>query len=171
MEQIYDTLLATNSDGAPVPNLAKSYDMSADGLHYTFHLHDGVKCSDGSALDATDVKYTVQRAFDSTSPSVTKSSWGPITNADIIDPLTIRFNLAHPFVALPAFLADSFSSIVCKSNAGKSGFGTTSAIGSGPWKFVSWSKGDRIELQRNPYYRNLASLPRTRGRPTWSGSP
>ena len=162
---IYDTLLATNTEGWPVPNLAESYQMAPDGLHYTFHLHPGVKCSDGSTLDANDVKYTVARAFDPRNPSVTKAAWGPITGVDVLDPETVRFDLATPFVALPAFLADSFSSIICKSNAGKAGFGTTVAIGSGPWKFVSWTKGDRIVLERNPYYRNFGKLAENKGPP------
>jgi len=162
---IYDTLLATDAEGRPVPNLAKSYEMSPDGLHYTFHLHAGVKCADGSALGADDVKYTIERAFDPAHPSVTKASWGPITTVDVLDPLTVRLDLAHPFVALPAFLADSFSSIICKSNAGHADFGTMTAIGSGPWRFVSWTKGDRIVLERNPRYRNFGKLAENKGPP------
>lgn len=54
--QIYDTLLATDATGAPVPNLAKSWEVSPDGLTYTFRLADGVKCHDGTPLDANDVK-------------------------------------------------------------------------------------------------------------------
>ena len=84
---------------------------------------------------------------------------------DVLDPETVRFDLATPFVALPSFLADSFSSIICKSNAGKAGFGTTVAIGSGPWKFVSWTKGDRIVLERNPAYRNFGKLAENKGPP------
>jgi len=162
---IYDTLLATNAEGQPVPNLAKSYEMTPDGLHYTFHLHSGVECSDGSPLDATDVRYTVERALNPNNPSVTKASWGPITNVDVLDRNTVRFDLSAPFVALPSFLADSFSSIICKSNAGKTGFGTSVAIGSGPWKFVSWKKGDRIVLERNPHYRNFGKLAENKGPP------
>ncbi len=162
---IYDTLLATDANGRPVPNLAKSYAMSPDGRQYTFQLHAGVTCSDGSTLDANDVKYTVERALDPKSPSVTKAAWGPITRVDVLGPQTVRFDLATPFVALPSFLADSFSSIICKSNAGHAGFGTTSAIGSGPWKFVSWTKGERIVLERNPAYRNFGKLAENKGPP------
>lgn len=162
---LYDTLLATNAEGRPVPNLAMSYEMSPDGLHYTFHLQPGVKCTDGSTLDANDVKYTVERALDPKNPSVTKASWGPITSVDVLGPETVRLDLSAPFVALPSFLADSFSSIICKSNEGKAGFGTSVAIGSGPWKFVNWTKGDRIVLERNPDYRNFGRLAENKGPP------
>jgi peptide/nickel transport system substrate-binding protein len=162
---IYDTLLATNADGKPVPNLAKSWDVSQDGLQYTFHLNGGVTCHDGSPLTANDVKYTVDRAFDSKNPSVTKASWGPISAVEVLDPLTVRFMLSKPFVALIPFLADSFSSIICASTKDKAGFGTTTAIGSGPWKLVSWTKGDRIVLERNPAYRNFGKLAENKGPP------
>lgn len=166
---IYDTLLATDKDGKPVPNLAKSWDVNTAGTEYTFQLQPGVKCHDGSPLDANDVKYTVDRAFDATNPSVTKASWGPITSAEVIDPLTVKLSLSTPFVALVPFLADSFSSIVCDSNKDVAGFGTSAAIGSGPWKLTSWTKGDRIVLAKNPDYVNFGKLAENKGAPYMDG--
>jgi peptide/nickel transport system substrate-binding protein len=78
---------------APVPNLAKSWKVSEDGLVYTFSLAEGVTCHDNTPLDANDVEYTVDRAFDAANPSVTQASWGPITGAEIVDLLTIRLTL------------------------------------------------------------------------------
>ncbi len=83
---IYDTLLATDASGKPVPHIAQSWTANADGTEYTFKLHDGVTCHDGSPLGANDVKYTVDRAFDAANPSVTQASWGPITAAEVVDP-------------------------------------------------------------------------------------
>ncbi len=163
--QIYDTLLATDATGAPVPNLAKSWEVSPDGLTYTFRLAEGVKCHDGTPLDANDVKFTVDRALDAANPSVTKASWGPISKVEVVDPLTVTFTLESPFVAMIPFLADSFSSILCDSNAGKDGFGSTVAIGSGPWKLDSWTKGDKIVLDRNPDYVNHGKLAKNPGAP------
>jgi peptide/nickel transport system substrate-binding protein len=166
---IYDTLLATDKDGNPVPNVAASWTANDAGTEYTFKLHDGVKCHDGSPLDANDVKYTVDRAFDATNPSVTKASWGPITKAEVVDPLTVKFSLETPFVALVPFLADSFSSLICDSNKDAEGFGTNTAIGSGPWKLVSWTKGDKITLAKNPDYVNFGKLPENKGAPYMDG--
>src|ERR1700761_7463991 len=61
---IYNTLLATDKDGNPVPNMAESWSMNDAGTVYTFKLHDGIKCADGTPLNANDVKYTIDRAFD-----------------------------------------------------------------------------------------------------------
>lgn len=166
---IYDTLLATDKDGKPVPNLAKSWTSNADGTEYTFKLVDGALCHDGTPLDANDVKYTVDRAFDEKNPSVTKSSWGPVKTATVVDPTTIKLTLEKPFVAMIPFLADSFSSIVCDSNKDKPGFGTSAAIGSGPWKLVSWTKGDKISLAKNPTYKNFGKLPENKGAPYMDG--
>jgi peptide/nickel transport system substrate-binding protein len=166
---IYDTLLATDKDGNPVPNVAESWTANDAGTEYTFKLHDGIKCHDGSPFDANDVKYTVDRAFDAANPSVTKASWGPITKAEVVDPLTVKLTLETPFVALVPFLADSFSSLICDSNKGADGFGTSTAIGSGPWKLVSWAKGDKIVLAKNPDYKNFGKLAENKGAPYMDG--
>ena len=166
---IYDTLLATDKDGNPVPNVAESWTVNDTGTEYTFKLHDGIKCHDGTPLDANDVKYTIDRAFDATNPSVTKASWGPISKAEVVDPLTIKLTLDTPFVALVPFLADSFSSIICDSNKDADGFGTTTAVGSGPWKLVSWTKGDKIVLAKNPDYTNFGKLADNKGAPYMDG--
>ncbi len=150
-------------------NVAESWTANDAGTEYTFKLHDGIKCTDGSPLDANDVKYTIDRAFDATNPSVTKSSWGPISKAEVVDPLTVKLTLDTPFVALVPFLADSFSSIICDSNKDAAGFGTTAAIGSGPWKFVSWTKGDKIVLAKNPDYKNFGKLAENKGAPYEDG--
>ena len=166
---IYDTLLATDADGNPVPHVAESWTVNRDGTEYVFTLHEGVVCHDGTPLDASDVKYTIDRAFDPANPSVTQASWGPITGVEVIDPLNVRVTLATPFVALIPFLADSFSSILCDSNQAAEGFGVTTAIGSGPWSLVSWTKGDRIVLARHESFRNFGKLPENPGAPYMEG--
>ena len=153
-DQIYETMLAFDDDGAPQPHFAKSWQVSDDGLAYTFQLQDGVKCHDGTPFDANDVKFTVDRAFDKASPSLTKTSWGPISGVEVIDPLTVKFNFSSRFGPFIPFLADSFSSIVCDTNTAET-FGSSTGIGAGPFKLVNWVKGDVVELEKNPDYRNF----------------
>jgi len=163
-DQIYDTLLAFDMNGKPGPNMAKSWDVSDDGLTYTFHLNDGIKCSDGTAFDANDVKFTVDRALFSDTPSFTKTSWGPITDVTIVDPLTVKFTLASKFGAFLPFLADSFSSMVCDTNTADT-FGSSTAIGTGPFKLVKWTKGDEIVLDKNPDFVNFGHPVDNKGAP------
>lgn len=164
---MYDTLLAMDAEGNPVPHFAKSWTANDAGTEYTFSLEDGVMCHDGTPLDANDVKYTIDAAFNETTPSLTKGSWGPITAAEVIDPLTIKLTLETPFVAMVPFMADSFSSIICDTNG--EGFGTTTAIGSGPWKLVSWTKGDRLVFEKNADYTNFGKLADNPGAPYEDG--
>lgn len=165
-DQIYDTLLAFDKDGRPQPHIAKSWTVSDNGLEYTFMLEEGVLCHDGTPFDANDVKYTVDRAFNDAKPSVTKASWGPVTEVNVIDPLTVQFKMSSRFGAFIPFLADSFSSIICDSDANMGeGYGTSVAIGAGPFKLVSWVKGDKIELAKNPAYKNFGKPADNKGAP------
>jgi peptide/nickel transport system substrate-binding protein len=152
-DQIYDTLLAFDMNGTPAPNMAESWEASEDGLSYTFTLHDGIMCHDGTPFDANDVKYTIDRAFGE-NPSLTKTSWGPITSVEVVDPLMVKITLESKFGAFLPFLADSFSSMVCDTNDEET-FGSTTGIGTGPFKLVEWVKGDEIVMEKNADFKNL----------------
>ena len=152
--QIYDSLLEFDDSGAPVPNLAKSWTVSEDGKEVTFVLNEGIKCHDGTDFNADDVLWTANRALGEDNPSLTKASWGSINSVDKIDDLTVRFSFDEPFGAFVPFMADQFTSMLCDSNADADDFGVASAIGTGPWKFKSWTKGSEIVLEKNPDYVN-----------------
>jgi len=156
--QIYDSLLEFDDDGSVVPNLARSWEVSDDGTEIIFVLHDDIVCHDGTPFNADDVVWTADRAIFGEDPSLTKASWGNVTSVDKIDDLTVAFTLEQPFGAFVPFMADEFTSMLCDSNADADDFGTGSAIGTGPWKLESWSKGSEIVLDANPDYVN-------RGRP------
>jgi peptide/nickel transport system substrate-binding protein len=163
-DQIYDQLLAFDMDGNPQPNMAKSWTVSEDGLSYTFELHEGIKCHDGSDFTAEDVKFTVDRALFSDTPSLTRTSWGPIESVEIEDPLTFTVNMETRFAAFIPFLADSFSSMVCDTVYAET-FGSETAIGTGPFRLVEWVKGDEVVLEKNPDYRNLGKPVENEGPP------
>lgn len=162
-DQIYDQLLAFDMEGNPQPNMAKSWEVSQDGLQYTFALHEGIKCHDGSDFTAEDVKFTIDRAFGDT-PSLTRTSWGPIESVEVVDPLTVRISMGSRFGAFLPFLADSFSSMVCDTNDPGT-FGASTAVGTGPFKLVEWTKGDEVVLEANPDYRNLGKPVENAGPP------
>jgi peptide/nickel transport system substrate-binding protein len=163
---IYDTLAAYDESGKAVPNLAKSWDVSADGLNYTFHLREGIKCGDGTPLDATDVKYSMDRDLDPKGGSVMKGAFGPITSVDVIDPLTVKFTLDKPFAAFVGFQAGPMASILCKGNKDLGdAFGSTKAIGSGPFTVTDWVKGDHMTLVPNPHYVNYGRPAENKGPP------
>jgi peptide/nickel transport system substrate-binding protein len=164
--QIYDSLLALDANGKPVPNLAKEWSVSSDGKEVVFRLNDGIKCHDGTSFNAEDVKFTIDRAVDAKKPSITKASWGPISDVAVVDPLSIRVKFSTPFGAFIPFMADPLASMLCRSavQAGDK-FGVSVAIGTGPFKFVTWTKGDQIVLERNPDYRNFGLPVENKGAP------
>lgn len=162
-DQIYDTLLAFDMEGKAQPNMAESWEASEDGLSYTFKLHDGIMCHDGTAFDANDVKFTIDRAFGD-NPSLTKTSWGPIDSVEVVDPLTVKVSMSSKFGAFIPFLADSFSSMVCDTNTAET-FGSSTGIGTGPFKLVEWVKGDEVVLEKNADYRNLGKPVDNQGAP------
>jgi peptide/nickel transport system substrate-binding protein len=163
--QIYDSLLEFDDSGTPVPNLAKAWKVSADGKEVVFELNDGIQCHDGTPFDADDVKWTIDRAISKDNPSLTKASWGPITQVTKIDRLTVKVELDKPFGAFVPFMADQFTSMLCNSNEGATGFGVSSAVGTGPWKLVSWTKGSEIVLAKNEAYKRFGRPVQNEGAP------
>jgi peptide/nickel transport system substrate-binding protein len=93
--------------------------------------------------------------FDPNNPSATQAGWGPVTDLKVVDDLTVTYVLSKPFGAFLPFQAQAFAGIICDSNEELgAAFGSSAAIGSGPFMIEEWVKGDRITLLANPNYVN-----------------
>ena len=142
-------------DAAPdlhfVPQLALSWDTSADGKAVTFRLRPGVKFSDGTDLDAAAVALNLDRAMH-LPESRRKSEVAALDTVDVIDPLTVRLNLKNPFAPLIAQLSDR-AGLVASPKALKNpdGFDKAPAC-SGPFKMADRVIQDHIALVRDPNY-------------------
>ncbi|MFN8593152.1 MAG: ABC transporter substrate-binding protein [Thermomicrobiales bacterium] len=154
--QIYETLTAFDADGNIVPNLAKSWEISDDGLTYTFHLQEGVTFHDGTPLNAEAVKFTFDRFMAEETANPSKASIGPLTGTEAVDDLTVTMTFESPFAPLLSFLTDPFAGIVSPAGVKAAGddFGNK-PVGSGPFMFKEWVKGDRIVLDRFPDYKGF----------------
>ncbi|NEQ96551.1 MAG: ABC transporter substrate-binding protein [Cyanothece sp. SIO2G6] len=153
--QVYDTLLAFDEAGNLRPHLATDWHVSDDGLAVTFDLRENLLCHDGSAFDATDVKFTVDRALDVTNPSATFTNWGPIAAVQVVNPLTVTFEFAEPFSAFLPFMADPFASMLCDSaQPQETILESRNLVGTGPWQVVDWQRGQQLILERNSVYVN-----------------
>ena len=97
---IFEGLTRFASDGSVQPALAKSWEISEDGLTYTFTLNTGVTFHDGSAFDAQDVKFSLDRARAETSTNAQKQLFAGIENVEVIDPETVVITLSAPNGAL-----------------------------------------------------------------------
>jgi peptide/nickel transport system substrate-binding protein len=151
MPNVFETLTAIDAQDRLVPQLAVSW-RSVDDLTWEFKLRDGVTFSDGSPFTADDVAFTVDRAAHVPTTVADMSEYiKPIERVEVVDPLTVRFHTKGPFPLAPEYL----SAIGMVSRKHGQGAATSdynsgvAAIGTGPFRFVSWARGDRIMLARN----------------------
>jgi len=141
-----------------VPQLAASYEWSADNKALTIKLRPDVTFHDGEKLDAAAVKYSLERH--KTMPgSNRRGELAPLASVDVVDPLTVRLNLTAPFSPLLAQLADRAGMIVSPKAAQAEGdkFGAK-PVCAGPFKFVERVAQDRIVLERFANYWNKSAV-------------
>ena len=146
---VFEGLTRFAADGSVVPGLAKSWDISEDGLTYTFTLQEGVTFHDGSSFDAEDVKFSLDRARAEDSTNAQKALFEAIDTVEAVDPATVRITLGQPNGALLFNLAWGDAVIVAPESI--EGI-KASPVGTGAFKFANWVQGDRIELERNADY-------------------
>ncbi len=152
-EQIFNKLIENDPRQNLKPGLAESW-RTVDDLTWEFKLRRGVKFHDGSEFTAADVAYSIERPAIINTPGGFTIYTRSIIEKTIVDPYTIRLKTATPYPNMPTDMAGLI--IV----SGKAARGATSAdfdsgkatIGTGPWKFLRYVKGDRIELARNDHY-------------------
>jgi peptide/nickel transport system substrate-binding protein len=151
--QLFDRLVHTDERQRPVPGLALSW-RAVDPTTWEFKLRPGVKFHDGSPFDAADVLASLRRA-----PAVpnSPSSFGiytrAIAEASAPDPLTVVIRTREPYPLLPYDLSAvnivsraSETASTADFNSGKA------ALGTGPFRVVSWTPGDRLVVERNPHW-------------------
>lgn len=157
LNQIYDTLMYMNPDEThdPEPRIAESYEISDDGLDYTFHLRDDVTFHDGSRLTAEDVKFSLEMYQASEYQGYEVDG---LASVETPDDTTVICHLEYPYS--PFLLGVCNVHIASKSYYEASGENfVSSPVGTGPYKFVGRNKGSDITLEAyDGYYRGEASI-------------
>lgn len=146
---VFEGLTRFMSDGAVVPGLATSWDISADGLSYTFNLQTGVTFHDGTTMDAEDVKFSLDRARAEDSTNAQKGLFASIAAVDVIDAATVKVTLSQPTGNFLFNMAWGDAVIVAPESTETN---ATAPVGTGAYRFVDWVQGDRLELTRNADY-------------------
>ncbi len=149
------------------PDLAESYDVSPDGLTYTFHLRHGVKFHNGREMTADDVAYSINRTVDPKTQSPGQGFFKSIAGFDdasagktpglsgikVIDPYTISFTLSKPDATFLQVVALNFSGVVAKEDVAK--WGTDYGHhpdGTGAYYLDNWTLGQQLTFKRNTDY-------------------
>lgn len=151
---VFDALVNIDADGKLVPGLATSW-HAVDATHWVFNLRRGVKFHDGSEFSAEDVIFSLDR------PATITNSPGPFSNYTkqivakrIIDPYTVELTTAAPYGPLALDVSTIF--MVSKKaalHASTEDFNSGKAmIGTGPYQFVSFRRGDKLVVKRNDHY-------------------
>lgn len=146
---VFEGLTRFASDGAVVPGLAESWEISEDGLSYTFMLRDGVSFHDGTAMTADDVVFSLDRARAEGSTNAQAALFAGIESVEAVDDTTVRVTLSAPDGAFTFKMAWGDAVIVAPESAETN---ATNPVGTGPFRFAEWVQGDRVELVSNPDY-------------------
>ena len=153
--QVYEGLLTYDWDLKPQPLLAKSFNVSADGKTITFKLQEGVTFHNGAAFTSADVQYSFMEIAKKVNPN------GPVILRELEavetpDAMTAVFKLANPAPYLMMSLSSNNIPIICKSVfEGTVPMQNPSAnrpIGTGPFKFAAWERGQFVRLDKNDKY-------------------
>jgi ABC-type dipeptide/oligopeptide/nickel transport system permease component/ABC-type transport system substrate-binding protein len=146
---VYEGLVRFAADGSAEPLLAESWQVSPDGLTVLFRLRGGVNFSDGSAFDASVAKFSLERAIAADSTNPQKPRLAAIRAIEALDSRSLRIDLKRRSGGLLQSLAwGSFVMVSPQSAAGNA----LHPIGTGPYRFAEWRRGDSLELVRNPEY-------------------
>jgi len=146
---VFEGLTRFAPDGSIVPGLAESWEISDDGLTYTFHLREGVTYHDGTDFEATDVVFSYDRARADDSTNAQKALFAAIETVEAVDPLTVKVTLSQPTGSFLFNMAWGDAVIVAPESVDTN---ATQPVGTGPFVFSRWVKGDRVELTANPDY-------------------
>ena len=150
---IYEGLVKVDSRGGFVPGLASAWKVSADGLTYTFPLRKGVRFHNGEHFDAAVAKWNLQRAADPQNGNPHPEYFKGIAAIETPDSHTLVIRLANVDALFIAHLAEG-DAVMLPLQAYAAA--KSDPVGTGPFQFVKWVRGDRVEMARFDGYWNPA---------------
>lgn len=154
-QNVYESLTTVNEAGEVQPQLAESWTVSEDGLTYTFDLVDGATFHDGTSFDAEDVVFSFNRAMAEDSVNPSKGIFKPIESVSAVDPGTVEIKLKQKDAFFLFNMAQGDASIVAPESVDAN---NATPVGTGPFKYDSWTRGDKLVLTKNADHRDAGSV-------------
>jgi len=145
---IHQGLVGYRGNNEITPLLAEEWDISDDGLTWTFHLREGVKWHDGTEFTAEDVKYTYDLIMDPATKSVRADYFGPVDKVEVVDDYTLKIVTKEPYASMLDKVGNL--GIVAKHHVeefGLEGY-NRNPLGTGPFKYKEWKPEEKIVLER-----------------------
>lgn len=176
LQDVFVGLTAMSADARIVPGIAERWEMSGDGLTWTFHLRPGLQWSDGAALTADDVVAGLRRAFDPKTAAALATFGYKIKGAQAVhqgkqpvdtlgavalDSLTVAITLERPSLLLPQILSDPQFFPAPRHAIAAMGDDWVKAgamVSNGPYRLSEWRPNERIRLTKNPLYFDAANV-------------
>lgn len=159
--EIYDQLVQFKDESTELePDLAEKWDVSDDGLEYTFYLKQGITFHDGTPFNAEAVKFSIDRQIDPEHPyhdtgqfAYADFTFGPVDHVEVADEYTVKIYLKEPFAPFLSNMAMHAASIVSPAAVEKYGKDfSRNPVGTGPYKLNHWSPGVEVVLDKNKDY-------------------
>ncbi|MEP6843861.1 MAG: ABC transporter substrate-binding protein, partial [Pseudolysinimonas sp.] len=154
LSSIYDSMVRMDPKGNVIPWLAKSWEESADGLSWTFHLRDGVMFTDGTPFNSEAVKFNIARQLDPNQRAGEAGNLPKGTTVETPDPLTAVFKFTAPDESILSALASTAIGFMASPTAIQK-FGNQyglNPVGTGPFMFDKQVIGQSLHLVKNPKY-------------------
>jgi len=152
-KNLYSNLVRFNAKMDIVPDLATKWEVSADGLTWTFDLRDGVKFHDGTAFNAEAVKTSFERVLDEKNGSPRRSVLAMIKSIEVVSPTKLRLTTSYPTGSLLQQLSHPVGAIISPAAIAKYGKDLSrNPVGTGPFKLTEWKSGDKIVMEKNTGY-------------------
>lgn len=176
-DRLVDINVAEDGTTSVIPALAESWDISTDGLQYTFHLRQGVKFHNGNDFTAEDVAYTFHRLLTveggvnsefidqvKGANELLEGTADTLEGLEVVDDYTVKITLKEPYAAFLACISSPGVSIYDSEATEAAGdqFGLDPAVtvGTGPFIFTSWTLNDQIVMTKNDnYWKGATALP------------
>ncbi|MCF8105864.1 MAG: ABC transporter substrate-binding protein [Desulfohalobiaceae bacterium] len=148
---IYEGLIKINEEGEYVPGLARSWEVSADGLVYTFDLREGVLFHNGEPFNAQVAAWNLERAMSEESVNPHPEYFRGIERIETPDAGTLVLTLKEVDALFIPHLAEGDAVMLPKKGYEEA---KSNPVGTGPFKFSNWVRGDRVEMVKNEDYWN-----------------
>jgi len=153
-------LLGITPDGKFVPSAAESWQISHDGLLYTFRLRKGIVFHDGTAVDAAAVKFSIDRIMDPATKSSMRTFYESVHSVETLDAYTVQIRLKQPYAFFLHMLAAYRMGLVISSPTATQKYTVQdrqqgkpeAVVGCGPFRLVEWVKGSHLVMDRFDKY-------------------
>jgi len=154
VDLVEDPLFLRDEKGELVPHLGLKAEVSEDGKTWTVPLREGVEFHDGTPFNADAVVHHWRRLLDPEKRFYRRDLLRPVKSVEKVDDFTVRFHLLHPWTPFRSILSGEggLVSHIPSPKAVEEGDQNERPVGTGPFLFKEWKRGDRIVVERNPGY-------------------